>query len=387
MRGSDAIKRFAHALALMRRIFFGGNRPWLLLKMKLSPLFMFRGVVPDFPRTLNIHVTFRCNLRCRGCASHGKQGHFVNADFRQLEQAELTTEEFKKIIAEAASSVPLMVFSGGEPLLRDDMPALVEYAKQQKVFTIMVTNGTLLREEVARRLVRCGLDRIVFSLDGTREIHENLRGLNGIFDTIMQNLHMLCRIKQEESSAAPFIQVNYVLFEENYREMAQFAETIDADPQARIDLLTFSHPLFIEKETAEAHYSYMKDKYSLSSLIRDQIIPNIRIVPEELTREIARVRQQQHRWKFRVVFRPDLHGSEAYYYSPGYVSSARSCGRLFSDVTLLPDGNVIWCADAQLGNIRQQTLRELWHGERASFFRKALGRSLWPCCKRCCWLR
>ncbi len=122
--------------------------------------------------------TLKCNLKCVHC--YANAGQRVN---------ELTTEEAKAMIDDLASmKVPVLLFSGGEPLLRDDLFELAEYAVKRGVPCSLSTNGTLITEEVAEKLKEAGFSYVGVSIDGLRETNDRFRGVNGAFDRAFEGL-------------------------------------------------------------------------------------------------------------------------------------------------------------------------------------------------------
>lgn len=126
------------------------------------------------------NVTNRCNLQCRHC--------YIDAQDREY-RGELSTAEAKAFIDDLATlPVPVLLLSGGEPLLRDDIYALAAYAAAQGIRPVLSTNGTLITPAVATRLQEAGLQYIGVSLDGTEEIHDYFRGLPGAFAAALTGL-------------------------------------------------------------------------------------------------------------------------------------------------------------------------------------------------------
>ncbi len=126
------------------------------------------------------NITRRCNLQCVHCYSS-------SAD-RQYD-GELTTAEGKKLIADmAAFGVPVILFSGGEPLLRPDLPELAQYAVNQGLRAVISTNGTLVTRETAARLQKIGLSYVGVSLDGTKTAHDRFRGRQGAFAAAIEGI-------------------------------------------------------------------------------------------------------------------------------------------------------------------------------------------------------
>ncbi|TQD26270.1 12,18-didecarboxysiroheme deacetylase [Methanolobus vulcani] len=127
------------------------------------------------------NVTQRCNLRCVHCYAHSKDMEYKN---------ELTTEEGKALIDDLAEfGCPVILFSGGEPLMRKDLPELAGYARSKGIRAVISTNGTMITEEMAKKLKDIGLSYVGISLDGMRETNDKFRGIEGSFDKALQGLH------------------------------------------------------------------------------------------------------------------------------------------------------------------------------------------------------
>ena len=126
------------------------------------------------------NVTRRCNLKCVHCYAHAKNTSFDN---------ELTTEQGKQLIDDLAGfGSPVMLFSGGEPLVRKDLPQLAAYAVEKGMRAVISTNGTLITSEMARNLKEIGLSYVGISLDGMEEINDRFRGVNGAFRSAMEGI-------------------------------------------------------------------------------------------------------------------------------------------------------------------------------------------------------
>jgi 12,18-didecarboxysiroheme deacetylase len=127
------------------------------------------------------NVTQRCNLRCVHCYAHSKDMEYEN---------ELSTEEGMDLIDDLADfGCPVILFSGGEPLMRKDLPELVGYARSKGIRAVISTNGTLITEEMAKKLKDIGLSYVGISLDGMKETNDMFRGQEGSFEKALQGLH------------------------------------------------------------------------------------------------------------------------------------------------------------------------------------------------------
>lgn len=127
------------------------------------------------------NMTRRCNLKCVHCYAQAKDVEFKN---------ELSTEEGKALIDDlAAFGSPVMLFSGGEPTMRKDLPELAAYAREKGMRAVISTNGTLIDKDLAKKLKEVGLSYVGISLDGVRETNDRFRGMKGAFDAALRGLH------------------------------------------------------------------------------------------------------------------------------------------------------------------------------------------------------
>jgi MoaA/NifB/PqqE/SkfB family radical SAM enzyme len=126
------------------------------------------------------NVTRRCNLKCVHCYAHAKDRHFDN---------ELSTAQGKELINDLAEfGSPVMLFSGGEPLVRKDLPQLAAYAVEKGMRAVISTNGTLITAAMARTLKQIGLSYVGISLDGMQEINDRFRGVKGAFKSALKGI-------------------------------------------------------------------------------------------------------------------------------------------------------------------------------------------------------
>ncbi|MBS1238432.1 MAG: radical superfamily protein [Deltaproteobacteria bacterium] len=130
------------------------------------------------------NMTRRCNLKCVHCYSSSRNVQYKN---------ELSTDEGKKLIADlAAFRAPVILFSGGEPLMREDLPDLARFAVDQGMRAVISTNGTLLTKKTAGTLKKIGISYAGVSLDGMKITHDRFRGVEGAFDMTLKGIRT-CR--------------------------------------------------------------------------------------------------------------------------------------------------------------------------------------------------
>ncbi|MBI5572014.1 MAG: 12,18-didecarboxysiroheme deacetylase [Desulfomonile tiedjei] len=123
------------------------------------------------------NVTRRCNLRCVHCYSHSDD---------RLYEGELNLDEGKALIDDLAEfGSPVVLFSGGEPLIRKDILELIRHAADRGRRAVVSTNGTLITRPVAEKLKEIGLSYVGISLDGLEKVHDAFRGFPGTFQRVM----------------------------------------------------------------------------------------------------------------------------------------------------------------------------------------------------------
>ena len=140
---------------------------------------LFDGEIPL--QKAQIECTLGCNLNCLHCS--------VSAG--EVRKNELTFGEIMRFIDEFYSEGGMyMVISGGEPFARSDTIDIIEYATDNNISTILLTNGTLLDEAMLERLSQLKIFEMQFSLDGLKETHEKFRNTPGCFDKTVQSIRV-----------------------------------------------------------------------------------------------------------------------------------------------------------------------------------------------------
>jgi len=126
------------------------------------------------------NMTKRCNLKCVHCYAQAVDPEGVD---------DISTAQAKVLIDDlSAYGAPVMLFSGGEPLVRKDLVELASYATSKGMRAVISTNGTLITKEKARELKNVGLSYVGISLDGGEEIHDKFRGVPGAFKKALQGV-------------------------------------------------------------------------------------------------------------------------------------------------------------------------------------------------------
>ena len=166
-----------------------------------------------FPAHPIWEVTSACNLECIHCHTGGGKPA----------KDELTTDEAKKLIDELIkiNEFRILVYSGGEPLLRPDIFELLHYSRKAGFINIIATNGTLVDEKVASRLREAGVVGAAVSLDSSeRSVHNHIRGNSSAFQLAMRGIDFL-------KKAGIFLQINVTVMEYNFENIGNLVELTD----------------------------------------------------------------------------------------------------------------------------------------------------------------
>lgn len=126
------------------------------------------------------NMTQRCNLKCVHCYAHAIDPK--GADPINTEQAKAMIDDL------AAFGAPVMLFSGGEPLIREDLVELAKYATDKGMRAVISTNGTLITKKKAKELKEVGLSYVGISLDGSESVHDAFRKVPGAYKKALQGV-------------------------------------------------------------------------------------------------------------------------------------------------------------------------------------------------------
>lgn len=165
------------------------------------------------------NTTRTCNLKCIHCYSSSESKKY---------EGELDTGEALRFIDHLAEfKVPVILFSGGEPLLREDLIALVTYAKSKGIRATISTNGTLLSRERTAILKNLGVGYIGVSLDGIGENNDRFRGREGAFAASLTGIRNCIEIGQRTG-------LRFTINKHNYSELNAIFDLIEAENIPRV---------------------------------------------------------------------------------------------------------------------------------------------------------
>lgn len=184
------------------------------------------GVNGDMGPVVVWNSTRTCNLKCRHC--------YMSSDAKQYAN-ELNTEEAKNFIDDLAEfKVPVLLFSGGEPLIRPDFFELASYAAEKGVRPTLSTNGTLITREIAAKIKAIGVGYVGISLDGLREVNDRFRGKEGAFKAAMEGIQHCVAVRQR-------VGLRFTINRHNVQELDHIFDFIEEE---NIDRVCFYHLVY-----------------------------------------------------------------------------------------------------------------------------------------------
>ncbi|RZN33812.1 MAG: heme b synthase [Methanosarcinales archaeon] len=157
------------------------------------------------PRLIAWELTGACNLKCKHC--RGSSTKTPDPD-------ELSTDEAFHLIDEIVDfASPILILSGGEPLMRSDVYKIARYGVDKGLRVVLATNGTPVTRDVAKRLKSAGISRISVSIDGANaKTHDAFRGVSGAFDGAIRGISEILK-------AGISLQINTTIAKENIDEI------------------------------------------------------------------------------------------------------------------------------------------------------------------------
>jgi radical SAM protein with 4Fe4S-binding SPASM domain len=274
-----------------------------------------------YPISVSFEPTTSCNLRCPECPSglraFSRPTGMLKKDF------------FHETIDQLSKELMYLVFYfQGEPYLNPDFLDMVAYATSQKIYTATSTNAHYLNDKNARRTVESGLDRLIISIDGTtQETYQQYR-VGGQLHKVLEGAANVVKWKKELKSKTPFIIFQFLVVRHNEHQIETIHELAKKTGVDQVRL-----------KTAQV-YDYEND-------------------PNQLIPTIGKYSRYKKNREGKMAFKGN---------------NANHCWRLWHDPVITWDGAVVPCCfdkDAQhkLGNLREQSFKELWQNKDYRHFR------------------
>jgi radical SAM protein with 4Fe4S-binding SPASM domain len=335
---------------------------------------------------VNLKLTNACNLRCKMCGQWGESGWHLNEPSSFLRDV-VPLETYEKLFDDVAPHKPWISIWGGEPFLYRDLMPLIGYAKRKGMPVTVCTNGLTLEKE-AERIVDADVDVLNVSIDGPREIHDSVRGLDGAFDRTTAGIRAIQAVKQRRGRVKPYIVLLAAANKENaavFDSICEVAESVAADG------FVGYYGWFQTEESCRHYEEMMPVKFgTFPRSQRGWLWSFSEIDCSALVESVRRTKAR--RWSFPCVFVPELELDEIprYYREHANTFGHDKCMMPWTSAEIMPNGDVVTCADYPdyvVGNIRLQSLMEIWNDTKIQKFRNHLKtEGLLPICSRCCGL-
>ncbi|MDI6709730.1 MAG: radical SAM protein [Bacillota bacterium] len=285
--------------------------------------------------------TRACNLRCLHCYANATAGPAAE---------EMDTETARRFIdGLAAFGVPVLLFSGGEPLMRRDFFDLAAYAREKGIRPVVSTNGTLITRETAWALKQTGVGYVGISLDGMEPTNDRLRGLAGAFSAALEGIRHCVAVGQR-------VGLRFTITRENYRDLDAIFDLIEAE---EINRACFYHLVYSG---------------------RGSRLRNLDLAPEEKRAAIeliwARTADMLARGLQKEILTVDNHADAVYIYLKLKRSDPERAERIWEWLAAsrgnrsgIAIGAVDWRGDVHpdqftmnhtLGNVRERPFGEIW---------------------------
>ncbi len=378
--------RLAHYLLRSPRKLASTARTGLATRTPLAAFAERADHTAALPPLITLQMTWRCNLRCVQCGEWGEQGAYKQAP-TPGKSRELSTEQWRAFLAQAARWRPYLYLFGGEPLLRMDLPTLIEDASRLGMPTALNSNTTLVTAEVAERLMDAGLDHYIASLDGPQPVNDAIRKGRDVYDRVMAGLGNLLAARARRRSRVPTIEVCFTVTEANQHHIAETAALLAELPIDRfsVQLGIFTTPQILEQTRERVKALGIRPDF-WAGYVRDTSA----IRADVITRQLEDIRARGYRFALGRYPHWRLPGLDldAYFHAPERPFGGRRCRVVAQRAYIAPDGTLVACPmfpEYGLGNVTEAPFETLWNSARMRAFRAELAdRGLFPACARCC---
>ena len=275
------------------------------------------------PLVMSWNVTRECNLKCSHC--------YINAAEKKLEN-ELTTQEGKQLIDQICQvSSPLLILSGGEPLLRPDIYELISYGSKKGLKMGLGSNGSLIDQEVAKKLKDAGIATVSISLDShIPEQHDDFRGVEGSWDKAVQAIKALRKNNV-------LVQVNTTLTQQNYSQIddiMSFVENIGVENFHLFFLVPTGRGVKLTDISAQKYEDMITNTFAKVAMHKLNVRPSC---APQFMRIAKNMGLDMRMW-------------------------IRGCMAGLNYCRIYPNGDVTPCPylPIKLGNIREKSFKEIW---------------------------
>jgi len=322
---------------------------------------------PDF---ITFELTKGCNYKCSWCSSHSQN---VN-----LSKNELTTQQWYKIIDQVKKFKPAIYLCGGEPTLRKDYLDIIKYIKKKGLVCAMTTNASTLTENKAKELVQSGIDFISISLDGDKDTHNLHRGDVNAYSRVVDGVSFIKKYRAE--GIFPHIKLVGVINPNNPKDSLK---VLEVGEKMKVDEINFGHLMYFTDNVYNDQKEFInKFKIGSAYITGANINDNTKVKINEIKDTIYEIKKHSGvKTSIAQGFALDV---ESYYSSFKHPSDSSYCLTPWFSAKIRSDGSVSPCMEFDIGNIKNNSLLELWNSKSWCLFRRLKkSKQQIPACFRC----
>lgn len=343
------------------------------------------------PRWIVLVVNNLCNLHCKMCdVGTGASDTIFYRNLIGAGHGNMTLALFDRMLTQALEFPvrPRLSLSYTEPGIHPQVLDMITRAKSAGFYCSLTTNGFTL-PRLAGPLVELGLDELFVSVDGTREVHNEVRGSKRSYDLLMQGMQAIAALKLRQHRSLPALNVVYVFTEQNYLTLVDLLEELRPVRPAQVvaTLLNFIHP-----QSAELHNLRFRQRYPATVTNLHQV--NLQAFAlNALQRQIDAARNKAKALGIFLNLRPRLQSEaelQSYFENVNEPVAGNFCSDPWNMMMIQTNGEVIpahgRCFHTVAGNLHNDSLRAIWNNQVMVDFRRALKKEggLLPACVRCC---
>ena len=336
------------------------------------------------PEAITLFLTHMCNLRCKMCGQWGEHG--ITKTFPQeVINQQIPFSKMKELIDEVSAFNPSITLFGGEPLLYRDFRQLIFYLKKKGLHTIIITNGSLLKL-YAKDIVSYGIDELNISLDGPQEVHDEIRGIPGLFNRIRDNIAALNYYKKIHKTKTPLLNIEFTITKYN---LGYMLDMVKVAKDFRASSLSYHHLIFLNQKIYNQQEEVFSSLFGVSS--REWagfVVDETGVDTGKLVRNIRKIKKVSA--PFNINIYPNIKEEDIplYYADPNFIPSGykRRCLSPWICCYIFPDGGVRPCLNMELslGDVNKSSFLEIWNNPAYINYRHILKqRKIFPACVRC----
>jgi radical SAM protein with 4Fe4S-binding SPASM domain len=247
----------------------------------------------------------------------------------------------------------------------------------------LLTNGMLVKPDIAKRIVELGVEKVTISVDGPEKVHNTIRKNPLAFKKLIEAVKNIQAEKDKQKSRLPYLSFANTISASNAGTMS---ELMDVAGQYGVNV-GFSYMYYVsdemEKKTAEILQveSAKGEDYRMPEALK-------LIDPEVIRQQMAEVAEKERQYNIKAGFFPPLTPEEAKLrYTDDRQAYAEKCFYVWNHARINPYGDVYACGpiSISMGNVAEQPLKQIWNNDEFKKFRVALrDRRLFPKCAKCC---